>query len=33
MPVSSTDEQDLTDRRDALATLGLTLERTYVDQG
>ncbi len=29
----STDEQDLTAQRDALAALGVSPERTYVDQG
>ena len=29
----STDEQDLTAQREALATLGVAPERTYVDQG
>jgi len=29
----STDEQDLTAQRDALAALGVTAERTYVDHG
>src|SRR5438552_15276392 len=29
----STDEQDLTAQREALAALGVTAERTYVDQG
>lgn len=29
----STEEQDLTAQRDALAALGVTAERTYVDQG
>lgn len=29
----STDEQDLTAQRDALAALGVSAERTYVDQG
>ena len=29
----STDEQDLTAQRDALAALGVTPERTYVDHG
>ncbi len=29
----STDEQDLTAQRDALGALGVTAERTYVDQG
>ena len=29
----STEEQDLTAQRDALATLGVGAERTYVDQG
>ncbi len=29
----STDEQDLTAQRDALAALGVSTERTYVDQG
>ena len=29
----STDEQDLTVQRDALAALGVSTERTYVDQG
>ena len=29
----STEEQDLTAQRDALAVLGVSAERTYVDQG
>jgi DNA invertase Pin-like site-specific DNA recombinase len=29
----STDEQDLTAQRDALAALGVTSERIYVDDG
>lgn len=29
----STEEQDLTAQRDALAALGVGAERTYVDQG
>ena len=29
----STEEQDLTSQRDALAALGVGTERTYVDQG
>ena len=29
----STEEQDLTAQRDALAALGVSAERTYVDQG
>ncbi len=29
----STDEQDLTSQREALAALGASAERTYVDQG
>ena len=29
----STEEQDLTAQRDALAALGVSADRTYVDQG